>query len=131
VRQHGKRQHGKRQNGTEAWQVGRKLEGNGLWESSRMMLPEHKESLVQRLGRLGRRSRPMLAEEERERLFRLLAEAAASGQAVAVRVFSDGDIRELAAVTVLRLDPLLRRVRLRCGEEEEWVGADEIVDVIG
>lgn len=25
----------------------KKLEANGLWESSRMMLPEHKESLIE------------------------------------------------------------------------------------
>lgn len=28
--------------------MSKKLEGNGFWESSRMMLPEHREALVQR-----------------------------------------------------------------------------------
>jgi hypothetical protein len=26
--------------------MGKKLEGNGMWESSRMMLPEHREALL-------------------------------------------------------------------------------------
>ena len=42
--------------------IRKKLEGNGLWESSRMMLPEHKETIIRRqlegAGRLGPRLIP-------------------------------------------------------------------------
>lgn len=38
----------------------KKLEGNGLWESSRMMLPEHKETIIRRQLEEGRKNKPVL-----------------------------------------------------------------------
>lgn len=42
----------------------KKLEGNGMWESSRMMLPEHKAALAQHVETARRRSRIELDEQE-------------------------------------------------------------------
>jgi hypothetical protein len=44
--------------------MGKKLEGNGMWESSRMMLPEHKESLLEQNRHLKDFARPVLDEQE-------------------------------------------------------------------
>ena len=46
----------------------KKLTGNGLWESSRMMLPEHKAALAQYVETAKRRSRIELDEQEYERI---------------------------------------------------------------
>lgn len=44
----------------------KKLEGNGLWESSRMMLPEHKETIIYKQHEEGRKQRPELDAQEIE-----------------------------------------------------------------
>ena len=41
-----------------------KLEGNGLWESSRMMLPEHKGSIIQKAHEQKQRKRIYLDDQE-------------------------------------------------------------------
>ena len=46
----------------------KKLEGNGLWESSRMMLPEHRQQIQQANRQLDPRMPPVLDEQEMERI---------------------------------------------------------------
>ncbi len=52
--------------------MSKKLQGNGLWESSRMMLPEHKETIIQHRYEFGRRSRPTIDEQELNEYFTCL-----------------------------------------------------------
>ncbi|SEB67899.1 hypothetical protein SAMN05443246_1552 [Paenibacillus sp. GP183] len=40
--------------------MGKKLEANGLWESSRMMLPEHKDATRRQAKQIDRLVRPTL-----------------------------------------------------------------------
>jgi hypothetical protein len=44
--------------------MGKKLEGNGMWESSRMMLPEHREAILDQTRQLKRIEKPILDEQE-------------------------------------------------------------------
>jgi hypothetical protein len=46
----------------------KKLEGNGLWESSRMMLPEHHRSIQQANRELDPKPQPELDEQEMEKI---------------------------------------------------------------
>lgn len=42
----------------------KKLEGNGLWEGSRMILPEHKRRIIQDEQQQMKKERPVLDEQE-------------------------------------------------------------------
>ena len=109
--------------------MSRKLEGNGLWESSRMILPEHKERIRLRRKELGRRQRPELDPMERERQARLLAESAAKGTAVCVTLFGEFGDRKLTGV-VTHTDAVYGRIRLRTDDGEEWqLKVRDLVDV--
>lgn len=44
----------------------KKLEGNGLWESNRMMLPEHKEAIIRQQHEEGRKAKPTPDSQELE-----------------------------------------------------------------
>lgn len=44
--------------------MGKKLEGNGLWESSRIILPEHKEGYLRLMKDRQRRGKPELDDQE-------------------------------------------------------------------
>lgn len=48
--------------------MSKKLQGNGLWESSRMILPEHKEAIQKFRRRREQRNRPEIDEHEIERI---------------------------------------------------------------
>ena len=48
--------------------MSKKLKGNGLWESSRMMLPEHRLQIEEANRRLDPRAMPALDEQEMERI---------------------------------------------------------------
>lgn len=71
----------------------KKLESNGLWESSRMMLPEHKEALIKNgegndLARMKGPKRPTRDEFELEEIGERLAEAHQEESTVSLLVWN-------------------------------------------
>lgn len=107
---------------------GKKLRGNGLWEASRMMLPEHKSAIRSHRAQLNERQRPELDEQRLEELSAALAEALESGRAAAVTTFGAYG-NETTIGVVERIDPLLRLVKLTSAEETVWVPFADIVHV--
>ncbi|HEY4390437.1 MAG TPA: YolD-like family protein [Paenibacillus sp.] len=103
-----------------------KLQGNGMWESSRMMLPEHKEAILRSNRHLQKRTRVQLDEQELERVSRILMESLHEGREIALRLFDEYEDRGLYG-TVTRLDPGGRRVCLQTDSGMEWVLWRDIV----
>lgn len=80
----------------------KKLEGNGLWESSRMMLPEHKETIIRRQLEEGRKDRPTLDPQEMELIEQTLAESFHAHRRIKVRLFDEyEDIELTGTVSVI------------------------------
>ena len=65
----------------------KKLEGNGLWESSRMMLPEHKVLINEHNSTLALRQRSILDDQEMEQIGRRLTDSYNMRSFVTVRLF--------------------------------------------
>lgn len=111
--------------------MGKKLEGNGMWESSRMMLPEHKEELIRHRSQLGRKVRPALDEQRLQDIAYAIGEAVSTGSEVTVTVFGeyvDTEVRGL----IKKVDQQLRRVKIETTPDEwEWVRFDDIIGVGG
>jgi hypothetical protein len=108
--------------------MSRKLHGNGLFESSRMMLPEHKEAYLRRRRQIPKQVRPQLDEQEAERISRALACAVQSGRPVALTLFDEDGNRQVTG-RVVRIDPLQRRVGIVRDGALHWVPAADILDV--
>ncbi|KOP66725.1 hypothetical protein AMS62_16890 [Bacillus sp. FJAT-18019] len=105
----------------------KKLEGNGLWESSRMMLPEHKETIIRRQLEEGRRERPILDPQEMELIESALAESFHEHHQVTVRLFDEYGNTELVGIVVL-IHTFRREIKLSITEEEwHWIKIDDIV----
>lgn len=64
-----------------------KLEGNGLWESSRMMLPEHKGSIIQREQDQKRKKRIELDEQELDNINDALMQSLRHRITVRIRMY--------------------------------------------
>lgn len=103
-----------------------KLHGNGLWESSRMMLPEHKEAILEYNRRQHRRSRILLDEQEMEEISRRIAESLRDNKEIGLRLYGEfGDRRVRGVVEAVR--PGERRFRLNTDGNSEWIAFADIV----
>ncbi|WP_424765845.1 YolD-like family protein [Paenibacillus sp. sgz302251] len=81
----------------------KKLEGNGLWESSRMMLPEHKVAINEHEAALLLRQRVELDEQEWENVARCVTESLQQRQQITLRLFHP--IEELTVIGIVdRID---------------------------
>lgn len=71
----------------EAFTMGKKLEDNGFWESSRFIIPEHKKLMRDRQ----RRGKPELDDQEVQLIEQALIDSQNTRQPVTVTVFSPFD----------------------------------------
>lgn len=109
--------------------MGKKLEGNGLWESSRMMLPEHKEAIIRLQLQEGRKARPTLDPQELELIEQALAESFHEQRPVTVRLFDEYMDTELIG-NVVKVHTNRREIKLFKAEGDwDWIKIDEIVSV--
>lgn len=107
--------------------MSKKLEGNGLWESSRMMLPEHKASYIAHQRRLPAKVRPQLDEQEAERLSRLIAQSMQQGKAITLHLYQEFGESTLSGI-ITKIDQQNRTLRLAGVSEYTWIKLNDIVD---
>lgn len=100
---------------------------NILWESSRMMLPEHKEQLLRHRRKLGKQDKPTLDEQRLEELGQTLGIALHEGAALRLTLYDHGE-RASIDCTILHADLHLQRMKVRCSEGSTWV---RLADLIG
>ncbi|MCR8656904.1 YolD-like family protein [Paenibacillus endoradicis] len=92
-----------------------KLEGNGLWESSRMMLPEHKGSIIQKDQEQKRRERIELDEQELNYINDTLIQSLRHSKPVSIKMYHS--FEELVIIGVVeRLDRQIGRFKV----DGEW-----------
>lgn len=102
----------------------KKLVGNGLWESSRMMLPEHKVAINEHEKSLRLRERVELDEQEWEHVARSVTESLQQRQPIALRLFHP--LEELAVIGIVeRIDQLKGRFMV----DGEWFSIQDIEGV--
>ncbi|WP_439412690.1 YolD-like family protein [Enterobacter ludwigii] len=105
----------------------KRLEGNGLWESSRMMLPEHKVAINIKNKEEGRKERPILDSQELELIESTLAESFNEHSTVTIRLFNEYEHVELTGI-VVTIHTFRREIKLATASGEwEWIKIDDIV----
>lgn len=77
----------------------KKLEGNGLWESSRMMLPEHKQALNALDDEQKKRSRIDLDEQEWENVSQVVGASMQHRQQITLNMYHP--LEELTIVGIV------------------------------
>lgn len=100
---------------------------NIFWESSRMMLPQHKEQSFEHLGRPERLTKPELTEEEQQEMFEKLKVAKSNTLEVTIKVFGQYEIRYITGI-VTGLDQRQRIIKIEA--DYDWTLID-FHDVIG
>jgi len=103
-----------------------KLAGNGLFESSRMILPEHREAWLTHIQEQKRRVKPELDEQEIQRISEVLGESYSNNSTVDLVIFNPFNDETVSGV-VVGLDVTTRRVKLMLDEEYRWISLAEIM----
>jgi hypothetical protein len=101
---------------------------NLMWESSRMMLPEHAEALLKQARKRSKKEKPELDEQHLEELDRRIVQAYRSQKRVTVKVFGEWEVRNLTG-QIIRIDPYKRQIRLKAGEAYFWLKWDDLLEV--
>ena len=102
--------------------------GNLLWESSRMMLPEHKEEILSHRKELTKKPRPEFDEQRLEELSQTLAGACRTRSRVCITLY---DPFASPAVTgrIAKVDLPGGRVKVEEGGQSLWIPLADITDI--
>jgi hypothetical protein len=76
----------------------KKLEANGLWESSRMILPEHKHATLRQAKQTDRLVRPTLDDQEVEIISTVLFQSHRHQKVVKLTLYSEYDLRSVYGI---------------------------------
>jgi hypothetical protein len=106
----------------------KKLEGNGLWESSRMMLPEHKDRINRESKQKVQQNKPELMEDELQEMFERLKIAKSNTLKVTVTVFGQYGNRRITG-TVTGLDPRLHLIKIQMLGDWELIDFSNVLEV--
>ncbi|PQP82242.1 YolD-like family protein [Paenibacillus sp. PCH8] len=109
--------------------MSKKLQQNGIFESSRMMLPEHREAYILHQEQLAPRTRPSLDAQAAEEMSRLLSNSMMLGDMITITMFHEyEDIRYTGQV--LRLDRPARTLRLLMEDGSQDIQMNLITGVV-
>lgn len=101
---------------------------NVMWESSRMVIPEHKEALLRHQKERTKRERPELDEQSFEEISRIIQEAAETGHPIRLVVFDPYQDVEVVG-QVQMIDPYEQRIRLAHDGKKTWVTFGDVMSV--
>lgn len=102
---------------------------NIMWESSRIMLPEHVEALHELAREEKKQPKPFIDEQEWEEFSQLINEAIHYNKKIIVTKWDDGHFYDVAGY-VNNVDFQLKRIRINIDEiDVDFVRFDEIVNV--
>lgn len=105
-----------------------KLPGNGIYEGSRIILPEHREAYLNEMNVQERRGRPILNDQEVQLIEESFMESYQECRSVTLTVFNPFDDEEIRGV-VASIDRPNRRIKLVRGEEDySWIKLEEIAE---
>lgn len=106
--------------------MAKKLEGNGLFESSRLMLPEHREAYNRQFLTKDPKPKPVIDEQEWQMIAQTLQESFEEHARVDITLYDPYEDKEVSGfVTVI--NTYLQEIKLRDGDGWEWIKFDDIL----
>jgi hypothetical protein len=103
--------------------MSKKLEKNGLWESSRMMLPEHKARIQAYNQQLDIKEQPILDPQKQEEINDRLRDAFEQRREITLLLFNIYDNESVTGV-ITRVDVLRKRIQIA----GDWILMENVVD---
>lgn len=109
--------------------MSKKLEGNGLWESSRMMLPQHKEAIIQDYMRHEQQVCPILDEQALEQIERALIRSFRERRKVTLHIFNPIKCEQVELEGIVAtIQTVKKEIKLAIAIGEwKWVRIEQII----
>lgn len=104
----------------------KKLEGNGLWEGSRMIMPEHKNRILSDAQMEEVRSKPELDPQALEEIQQILAQSMEDHSPITLTMFDAYKEKSVHGI-VMRVDQQLRQVKFRHDGEWDWIKLEDVI----
>lgn len=101
---------------------------NVLWESSRMMLPEHKEAIIAQLDHTTVKAKPQLDEQKLDEIANLIEESYYAKTRIHITTFDIQHENYFEGI-VSFIDPLQKYIKLEDNEETISIRCHAITDV--
>nr|WP_283945776.1 YolD-like family protein [Paenibacillus amylolyticus] len=103
------------------------MTANGVYEGSRIILPEHREEYLAQEALQRRRGKPILDEQEMQLIEEAIFESYQEYKSITLTVFNPFDDEELRGV-ITAIDKPNRRVKIERGDEDySWPRIEEII----
>nr|WGD68844.1 YolD-like family protein [Bacillus subtilis]WGD91771.1 YolD-like family protein [Bacillus subtilis] len=104
--------------------------GNLLWEGSRMFLPEHKQSLLERKRLKQKPQKPILDPDKLEEMNQTLCAAMEFAQDITVSRFQDGEIVRRTG-KICRYEEFEKAVWIKGDEDQLYkLRLDQVLDIV-
>ncbi|MEK4141828.1 YolD-like family protein [Paenibacillus sp. FSL M7-0547] len=104
----------------------KKTEGNGLWEGSRMIMPEHKNRILDDSLKEEVRSKPDLDPQALAEISQVLAQSLEDCSPITITLFGEYEDRSIHGI-VMRVDQHLRQIKFRYGDDWDWIKIEDII----
>ncbi|MFX3650126.1 MAG: YolD-like family protein [Paenibacillus sp.] len=108
--------------------MSKKLEANGLWESSRMMLPQHKERIIQHRNHIHDQAKPIIHEDEWEIMAQHIEMSLNYTLQAIIEVFHESGNRYIEGI-VTSVSTFGKKIKIEMENGFEWVDFDQLVAV--
>jgi hypothetical protein len=106
--------------------MSKKLEGNGLWESSRMILSVHKENIIRHDGESDKKHRPVLDEQRIKELVRTISVSLFTEKPVRVQIFGEFEDREVIG-KIDKIATETRHLKIDLEDSFEWIKLEDVL----
>ncbi|WP_342479502.1 YolD-like family protein [Paenibacillus sp. FSL F4-0097] len=104
----------------------KKLEGNGLWEGSRMIMPEHKIRILDDALNEETRKKPDLDPQAMVEISQVLAQSLEDCSPITLTVFKEYEDMQIHGI-VMRVDQQLNQIKFRQGDYWDWINLEDVV----
>jgi len=110
----------------EGKDIGEKLEGNGLFESSRFIMPQHREALNEQARLKLLKPRPELDPQELDFIAQAIGESYSQGTSVSLELYNEYEEKIVTGV-VVGLEQSMTKVKLQTADEIEDIEINSII----
>lgn len=107
--------------------------GNLLWESSRMILPEHRRKVMEYRNEVKRKTlyqRPNWDEQQLEEFQRMLSWAIGEHRQVTLRYYTKDGPRQIEGM-VIKIDTINGKILIQSTDTKEAINIKEILAITG
>ncbi|AOZ91612.1 YolD-like family protein [Paenibacillus crassostreae] len=106
--------------------MSKRLEGNGLYESMRMIIPQHKEAVIKQAQEIHRRKKPNLDEQQWETVERAIGESLNEHATITLQVYGPFENKELRGI-VESANIYRQEIKFIFDGEWEWIKFENII----